>query len=70
MVLLKCFLRPLPDDQLLRFQETVTIQKAQLESHQACRAFITILAGFLLLRGFSALLEPHALALLGSHVNP
>jgi hypothetical protein len=40
VVLLKCFLRSLPDDQLGRFQETVTTQKTQLESHQPCRGFI------------------------------
>jgi hypothetical protein len=69
MVLLRCFLRSLPDDQLVHFQETISTQKMQSESHPAHRVFITITGGFLLLRGFAALLEPEALSLLGLYVS-
>jgi hypothetical protein len=69
MVLLKCFLRALPDDQLVRFQETVRTQTTQLKPHQSHRAFIIIIVGFLLLRGCTVLLEPDALSLLGVFAN-
>jgi hypothetical protein len=34
IVLLRSFLRSMPDDQLPRFQETITTQKTRLESHE------------------------------------